>query len=152
MTSCPCGDISQEPDRNSKSLLTVYLMAFCSRLTCTLPASISFFRAAISVELFAAWAADACCSWAYWPCRSLYCPCSWLYLPCRSSYVPCETQPARRTAAAQSRSTTLRARPKVIIVRSPSGAGQQTRLPRQLLPCAIDEPMLCCAQHSTRTP
>src|SRR5215831_7496480 len=44
MTSCPCGDISQEPDRNNKSLLTVYLMAFCSRLTCTLPASISFFR------------------------------------------------------------------------------------------------------------
>ena len=39
MSSCPCGDISQEPDRNSKSLLTVYLMAFCSRPICALSAA-----------------------------------------------------------------------------------------------------------------
>src|SRR4029453_14284663 len=124
MSSCPCGDISHEPDRNNKSLLTVYLMAFCSRLTCTLPASISFFRAAMSAVLCAACAADACFSCLYCPCRSLYCPCRLLYLPSRSLYLPCETQPARRTEAPQSRSRTRRFRLHVIMVRSPSWYGK----------------------------
>src|SRR5262249_34503511 len=126
MSSCPCGDICQEPDRNNKSLLTVYLMAFCSRLTCTLPASISFFRAAISAALCAAWAADDCCSWVYWPCSWVYWPCSWVYWPCSSSYLPCETQPEKRTEATQSRNGTRRFRPYVIIVRSPNEAGKKT--------------------------
>src|SRR5215813_5971113 len=134
MISCPCGDISQEPDRNNKSLLTVYLMAFCSRLTCTLPASISFFRAAISAELFAAWAADACCCWLYWPCSWLYWPCRAVYLPSRSSYLPCETQPARRAEAAQSRSRTLRCRLKVIMVRSPCWGGTADATPAPAAP------------------
>src|SRR5215831_3584503 len=126
MTACPCGDISQEPDRNNKSLLTVYLMAFCSRLTCTLPASISFFRAAMSAELRAAWAADACCSWVYWPCSSVYCLCRVVYLPSRVSYLPWETQPARKTAATQSRNRTRRCRPQGRMGRPPSsGVGQK---------------------------
>src|SRR4030095_16192996 len=136
MTSCPCGDISQEPDRNNKSLLTVYLMASCSRLTCTLSAASSFFRVAISAELCAACAVDDCCSVLYCPCSVLccpcsvlYCPCSAVYLPSSSLYLPFETQPDRRTEATQSRNRTLRCRLNVIIVRSPSSAGKTTLLP-----------------------
>jgi len=53
-------DICQEPEWNNKSLLTVYLMASGSRVTCTLSAASSFCRAAISAELCAACLADGC--------------------------------------------------------------------------------------------
>src|SRR5262245_55923328 len=152
MTSCPCEDISHEPDRNNKSLLTVYLMAFCSRLTCTLPASISFFRAAISAELCAIWAADACCCWAYWLCSWLYWPCSALYLPSSASYLPCETQPARRQQPRRAGAGRSVADPRSSWCDLPGGAGQQTRRPRPRLPRDIAKLMLCWTQHSTRTP
>src|SRR5262249_50338072 len=137
MISCPCGDISQEPDWNNKSLLTVYLMASCSRPMCSLSAASSFFVAASSAEFCAACSADDCCSCLYCPCRSsylpcrvVYCPCRVVCCPCRSSYLPCETQPERRTEATQSRNRMLRFQSQVLMVRSPRWARKKTRLPR----------------------
>src|SRR5262245_14334229 len=159
MISCPRGAISQEPDRNSKSLLTVYLMAFCSRPTCALSAARSCFRAAISVVAAAFCAADDCCSCVYWPCRLVYWPCRLVYRPCRSLYWPCrslylpfETHPERRTEAMHTRRRTLRFSPRVIMVRSPSETGKKTRLPRKLRKCERDAPMLWFAQHNTIAP
>src|SRR5215467_3259677 len=72
MSCLPRSLISKPPDGNSKSLLTVYLIAPDSRQICVLSA--------------ATWAVNVafCC----WSC--LYCAWSW-------SYVPCETHAARRT-------------------------------------------------------
>src|SRR5215471_6813114 len=154
--SLPCGDISQEPDRNSWSLLTVYLMASCSRPAWAPFAASSCFvvaSSAVMAAFCAAWFADVCCSclyWLcrplYWPCKLLYWPCKLLYWPCSSSYLPCETQPEKRTDATHRHSRTLRFRRKVIIARSPSWAVQKTLRPRK--PSSLHETNQCCGVPS----
>src|SRR5215469_757879 len=81
MTSCPSFDISHEPDRKSRSLLTVYLIAPCSRFTWLL-----------SEAIF--WSSAAFCA-ADWDWSCLYCA-------SRASYSLCHTHPDRKRAEAAS--------------------------------------------------